>query len=133
MTTTKPTTTLTTKVIVRLRAMGHALSPVVQIGKDGLSDAVIAQTSNALTAHELIKVKLSSESPLDRHDAAAELAQRTNAVLVQVIGRVVLLFRESLQKNQKKKKSRIDPSTGLVTKKARPKASGTKRRTKKRA
>lgn len=95
---------LSTKAVVRLRGLGHALHNVVQIGKEGLSPAVIAQTISALVSHELIKVKLSSESPLDRHETAAELAKATSAELVQVIGRVFLLFRES----PKKKNGKID-------------------------
>ena len=101
---------LPTKIIVRLRALGHALRAVVQIGKDGLSPALIAQTSGALDAHELIKVKLASESPLDRHETATLLAQATNATLVQVIGRVFVLYRDS----PKKKKGKVDLSPKAI-------------------
>ena len=76
-----------------LRSLGHALSPVVAIGKGGITDALVAATDSALTAHELVKVKMQREAPVDRHDGAIELAARTGSVLAQVIGRTVLLYR----------------------------------------
>ncbi len=92
---------LPSKAVQLLRGLGHALSAVVQIGKEGLSPALIAQTKSALVAHELIKLKLASESPLDRHETAEALATATDATLVQVIGRTFLLYRESAKKKDK--------------------------------
>jgi RNA-binding protein len=82
----------------KLRALGHALSPVVAIGKDGLTDAIVRATDAALTTHELIKVKLQREAPVDRHEAAIDLAARTKATLAQVIGRTLLLYRRHPKK-----------------------------------
>ena len=76
-----------------LRGLGHALDPVVQLGKDGMSDALVAQAGEQLLAHELIKLKIGQNASVDRHDAAAELATRTGAELVQVIGNTMLLYR----------------------------------------
>jgi RNA-binding protein len=76
-----------------LRGLGHALDPVVQVGKDGLSDAVTAATTTALETHELVKVKLGPNTPEDRHEAAGELAARTDSELVQVLGKAILLYR----------------------------------------
>jgi RNA-binding protein len=67
-----------------LRASGHALQAVVQIGKGGTNAAVIAQVARALLDHELIKVKLSRECPETRF----EVAER----LVQILGRTILLY-----------------------------------------
>jgi RNA-binding protein len=76
-----------------LRALGHHLDPVVQIGHEGLSEAVVAQATAQLEAHELIKVKVGESSPLSRHDAASQLATATGSSLAQVLGRTFLLYR----------------------------------------
>ena len=62
-----------------LRGLGHHLDPVVQIGKDGITDALVAATNEALRAHELIKVKVGTESPIDRKEAGPELATQDRA------------------------------------------------------
>lgn len=76
-----------------LRGLGHALEPIVHIGKDGVTDAVTAALSEALDAHELVKVKLGSNTPEERHAAAAELVAGTDSELVQVLGKVILVYR----------------------------------------
>jgi RNA-binding protein len=76
-----------------LRSMGHHLEPTVYVGKDGLSPALIKSAEAALKAHELIKIKLGQNCPLERNEAAEELARTTESSLVQVIGRMVLLHR----------------------------------------
>lgn len=76
-----------------LRGLGHALEPVVYIGKEGVTDPLVAAVDAALTTHELIKVKLGQGAPIDRHDAAAELARRTGSGVAQVLGRTMLLYR----------------------------------------
>ena len=81
------------KAIAHLRALGHALDPVVQIGKSGITPALVAQTLTQLAAHELIKVRVASEAPIGRKEAAAALAEATRAILAQVIGRTFLLYK----------------------------------------
>jgi RNA-binding protein len=81
-----------------LRALGHDRKPVVQIGKEGVTDALVRAASSALLTHELIKVKVLSEAPVDRKDAANELASKTKAVLAQVLGRTFLLYRRHPKK-----------------------------------
>ena len=76
-----------------LRALGHHLDPVLQIGHEGLSEAVVAQATAQLEAHELIKVKVGESSPLSRHDASSQLATATGSSLAQVLGRTFLLYR----------------------------------------
>ncbi len=75
-----------------LRGLAHSLSPLVQIGKQGLNDAVAAQVSTALLAHELIKVKLLQEAPCDIAEASAFLKTKTGAHEAQKIGRTLVLF-----------------------------------------
>ena len=76
-----------------LRGLGHHLAPIVQIGKDGITDALIAATARALNDHELIKVKVGSEAPIDRKEAGPELAEKTGATLAQTLGRTLLLYK----------------------------------------
>ncbi len=76
-----------------LRAMGHHLEPFVYVGKEGFSSALLKSMEHALKAHELIKIKLGQNCPVERNDAGSELARLTGSVLVQLIGRMILLYR----------------------------------------
>ena len=73
-----------------LRGLGHHLEPVVQVGKEGITDGLVGATAAALAEHELIKVRV-GEHAGDRHDIAAALAAA--AELVGVVGRTLLLYR----------------------------------------
>ena len=74
-----------------LRGLAHRLEPVVQVGHAGVSDAVVDQTDQSLTAHELIKVRL--HEPDDKKGMAAELARRTGSALCGLVGHTVILYR----------------------------------------
>jgi len=76
-----------------LRSLGHHLDAVVQVGKQGVSDAVVAAADAALAAHELIKIRCASECPQDRDEVAAALTAAVAAELVQKLGRTLLLYR----------------------------------------
>jgi RNA-binding protein len=84
---------LTGKQRRHLRALGHSLNPVVQLGKDGLDEGVVAAVDEALARHELIKVKLGTETPEDRYDVAERLSKDTKSAIAQVIGGTILLYR----------------------------------------
>jgi len=77
-----------------LRALGQRLAATVQVGHDGVTDAVVGQTDGQLETHELVKVRVSDNAPEDRQDTAEALAQRTHAHLAQVLGRTALLYRK---------------------------------------
>jgi RNA-binding protein len=91
-------TKLPGKSLRHLRGLGHALDPVIAIGKNGLTDTLAKETERALEKHELIKVKVMQEAPVDRHEAAEELAAKTGAVLAQVLGRTFLLYKRHPKK-----------------------------------
>jgi RNA-binding protein len=76
-----------------LRGLGHHLQPVVYIGKEGISDGVVGALEAALDQHELLKLRLSENAPGERQELATTLAERSNAALVQVMGRTLLLYR----------------------------------------
>jgi RNA-binding protein len=98
------------KRIMELRGLGHHLKPVLAVGKEGVSEAVVDACKAQLLAHELIKVKVQPEASVSRADAAAALASQTGAVICQQIGRTLLLFRphpsapKVLAKEKKSKK-----------------------------
>lgn len=66
---------------------------MVQVGHAGLTDAVYAQLGGALDTHELIKVKLAKEAPIDTAAAAEAIATHLKAEVAQRIGRVLVVFR----------------------------------------
>ena len=84
---------LTGKQRRHLRALAHKLHPVVQIGKGGLDDGLVAAVDQALTDHELIKVKVGNGSGLDVDETGEQLATRTKSDIAGVIGSTVMLYR----------------------------------------
>jgi RNA-binding protein len=81
-----------------LRAAGHHLSPVVQVGKEGVTEALLQQLDEQLTVHELVKVKIGTESPEDRFEAADRLGGKVKAQIAQILGRTVLVYRKHPEK-----------------------------------
>jgi RNA-binding protein len=75
------------------RASAHHLAPVVHVGAGGLSDAVLREVDAALTAHELIKVKVHDDDRQVREGLLATLAERLGAAPVQHIGKLLVLWR----------------------------------------
>lgn len=78
-----------------LRGQAHHLNAILQVGKAGASEAVISQIDLALTAHELVKIAILQNCEQDRHEVADILTKETNADLVQVLGKTVVLYRAS--------------------------------------
>lgn len=76
-----------------LRGLGHHLEPVVQVGKEGISEGLVGALDVALDTHELIKIKLGESAGSDRRALAEALAEAGGAELVQVLGRTVLVYR----------------------------------------
>ena len=89
---------LNTKQKQYLKGLAHPLNPLVQIGKEGLSPGLLAMTSQELLRHELIKVKLSNNSGLDKHATSEEIAEKTGSILVQLIGKTFVLYKENPKK-----------------------------------
>lgn len=84
---------LTGKQKRHLRALGHKLKPLIQIGKKEIEDALIAEANAALDHHELIKVKLLESCMLDKHEASDTLAGACQAEIAQILGKTFLLYR----------------------------------------
>jgi RNA-binding protein len=82
----------------RLRAVGHHLSPIVYVGKDGVTDPVLRHLAQTLRDHELVKVKIGTESPEDRFEASDRLGAGAEALLAQILGRTLLLYKKHPEK-----------------------------------
>ena len=118
-----------------LRGHGHALSPIVQIGKAGVTEGLVKQLQHALGDHELVKVKVMAESPDDRFEAAEKLAAEPGVNVVQIVGRALLLYkrhpRTPRYEGKRAKEEAAAEGEAAVAKPARKRhaaASGKKRR-----
>lgn len=76
-----------------LKSLGHHLQPIVTVGKEGITDGVVAALEQALFDHELVKVKVGKSSTDDRYDVAGPLTERTGAHEVGLIGKTLLLYK----------------------------------------
>lgn len=88
---------LNTKEILALKARAHHLNPVVMIGQHGLTPSVIKETDAALTAHELIKVRVLGDDRQERVAICNALCEAVDAQLVQHIGKLLVLWRKNLE------------------------------------
>ena len=86
---------MTSKQRAYLRGLANSLEAIVHVGKGGMSDTIVKQADDALTARELIKGKVLETAPESARATAEELALATNAAVVQVIGRTFVLYRQS--------------------------------------
>ena len=84
---------LTEKQKKHLRGLGHPLHPIVTLGQQGLTDAVVQEMERALTDHELVKVRARAGDRDVRDEMLDSLAARTGSQLVQRIGNVGLFYR----------------------------------------
>ena len=84
---------LSPRARARLKARAHPLEPVVQVGHGGLTEAVVAEVDRALAAHELIKVRVGVADRDDRAHVCESLSAKTDAAVVQQVGKVVVLWR----------------------------------------
>lgn len=85
---------LTSKQRQFLKGLAHPLSPIVRIGKGGVTDSVVAETRKSLDSHELIKVRIEVEDSHERKATAEKLAEATDAQLAATIGKIAVLYRE---------------------------------------
>ena len=85
----------------QLRALGQALAPTLQIGRDGITDAVGSALEPLLKRHELVKARVQAGSPVTPQVAAEALAHATGAILVGVVGRTFLLYRPNPERKDR--------------------------------
>ena len=124
-------TSLSGRQAQHLRGLAHHLDPVVQLGKDGVTEPVVRATREALRVHELVKVRLPQIEREERRAMAAELVRQTGALLAGEVGRVLVLF----LRHPTKPKIEVPglrmpkPSTPIARRRARPNTSRARRQT----
>lgn len=93
---------MTSKQRAYLRGLSNRIEAIFQIGKNGTNDNLIKQLDDALEARELIKITVLETAPDSAKALSFEISEKTNSIVVQVIGNKITLFR------QKKKDSKIE-------------------------
>jgi RNA-binding protein len=78
-----------------LRSQAHHLNPIFQVGKGGVNDHLITHIKEAIEVRELMKVSVLNNCLEDKHEVADALAEGAGAELVQVIGKTIVLYKES--------------------------------------
>ena len=82
------------------KSIGHHLKPVLTVADNGLTEGVLAELERALSDHELIKIKLNILDRESRLQTIAELCKAGTADLVQVIGKMALIYRKNPKVNK---------------------------------
>lgn len=90
---------LNKKQKVELKAQANTLKPLYQVGKQDISDTQIDLLDKALTANELIKISVLKTQDASVTNVAMELSSALHADVVQIIGRVITLYRKKITKN----------------------------------
>ena len=91
---------MTSKQRAMLRSMASTMDTIMQVGKGGVTDTLVQTVGDALEARELIKLRVLETCDLGVRGAAEELAARTGAQVVSVIGTKCILYRESKTKKK---------------------------------
>ena len=89
------------------RAEAHHLDPVVMIGNDGLTPAVVKETDAALNAHGLIKIRVLGDDRAARETIYQQLADQLNAAPIQHIGKLLVLWRPQPKKERAVEEDRM--------------------------
>lgn len=91
---------LTNKQKRFLRSEANQLQPLIQIGKNGLTESVVELIEEALEAKELVKISILQNCGEDKKDIAEKLEEVQDLHVVQIIGSTIVLYRESLEKKR---------------------------------
>jgi RNA-binding protein len=83
-----------------LRSKAHHLNPIFQVGKGGVNENMIKQVGEALEARELLKVTVLQNCEEDRDTVAQQLSEGAKADVVQIIGNIIVLYKESKENKQ---------------------------------
>ena len=84
----------------QLRGLANSFETILQVGKSGVTENTVKQVSDALEARELIKLRTLETCPTTPRETAEEIAEKTGADVVQVIGSRFVLYKESKENRQ---------------------------------
>ena len=76
-----------------LRTLAHDLRPIVMVGQQGLSDAVLDELESTMSKHELLKIKVRADDREEKKKIVNKILEFSQAALVQVIGGVLIIYR----------------------------------------
>lgn len=93
---------MTSKQRAYLKGLAMTMDPILQIGKSSLTPELTQSVSEALEARELIKIHVLKNCADDGKDLAAVLSERTHAQVVQVIGKMIVLYRPAKEEKDRK-------------------------------
>lgn len=120
---------MTSKERAALRAQANRLEPIIQIGKEGISDNLITQIDDTLDVRELIKIRVHLESsPKTPKELAQELGIVLGADVIQVIGGIIVLYREADEERIAEKRKKRGAGTAKATAKKKVKIKGMRQR-----
>ena len=89
---------LTSKQRAQLRALANPIETILQVGKSGVGEQLVKQVDDALTARELVKMRVLETAPGAVKEIAAQLAEATHSEVVQTIGTRFVLYRRNTKK-----------------------------------
>ncbi|EMB9450936.1 ribosome assembly RNA-binding protein YhbY [Staphylococcus pseudintermedius] len=83
-----------------LRSKPHHVDPTFQIGKSGINENMVEQLKETLENRELIKIHILQNNMDDKSELAQNISQATDSELVQLIGSMIVLYKESRENKQ---------------------------------
>ncbi|WEJ61905.1 ribosome assembly RNA-binding protein YhbY [Thiomicrorhabdus lithotrophica] len=86
---------LTTNQKKYLRGIAHGLNPMIIIGANGVTESLMAELESTLEHHEILKIKMASADRDDRKQIVDYILEQTGALLVQTIGKICVIYRQS--------------------------------------
>ncbi|KXT78094.1 RNA binding protein [Streptococcus sp. DD13] len=98
---------LSSKQRAYLSGLAQSMRPIIQIGKQGLNDPIKTSVRQALDARELIKISLLQNTDETVHEVAATLEEEIGAETVRKIGRVIILYKPSSKKENRKLSAKV--------------------------
>lgn len=120
---------MTSKERAQWRAKANSLEPIIQIGKEGISENLITQIDDTLDVRELIKIRVHLETaPKTPKELAGELAVALGADVIQVIGGIIVLYREADEERIAEKKKKRGSGTAKAVAKKKVKIKGKRQR-----
>ena len=120
---------MTSKERAALRAKANGLEPIIQLGKEGISENLLTQIDDTLDTRELIKIRVHLESaPETPKELAQKLAAPLGAEVIKVIGGIIVLYREIDEERIAEKKKKRGSGTAKATAKKKVKIKGKRQR-----